>query len=113
MKDHRADHLDVVVTLAERSLTRLAAERERLGHERLERLAVPAALAQRVGLGLQLVIVEELHLGLDLVDAANSLLELLELLTLADTEGAVDQSSAWHCHSGYRRVRRLPVTRRS
>jgi hypothetical protein len=26
------------------------------------------------------------------------LLELLELLSLPHTEGAVDQSSTWHCH---------------
>ena len=71
-------------------------ERERLGHQRLERLAVAAALPERVGLGAQLGIVEELHLGLDLVDAGDRLLELLELLALADAKGAVDQSSAWH-----------------
>ena len=96
MKDHRADQLDVEVALAERALARLAAERERLGHQRLERLAVPSALSQRVSLGAQLVIVEELHLGLDLVNASNRLLELLELLSLADAKGAVNQSSAWH-----------------
>ena len=84
------------MALAERALARLAAERERLGHQRFERLTVSASLPERIGLGAKLRIVEELHLRLDLVDSGDRLLELLELLPLADAKGAVDQSSSWH-----------------
>ena len=96
VEDHGADHLDVVVALAERALARLSAERERLGHQRFERLAVSASFPERIGLGAKLRIVEELHLRLDLVDSGDRLLELLELLPLADAKGTVDQSSSWH-----------------
>ncbi len=96
MENHRADQLDVVVALAERSLARLAGQREGLRHQGFERLAVAAALPEGVRLGPELRIVEELHLGLDLVDAGDRLLELLELLPFADAKGSVDQSSAWH-----------------
>ena len=43
----------------------LAAEREGLGQQVVERLAVAGALAQRVGLLAELVVLEQLHLGLD------------------------------------------------
>ncbi len=46
VEDHGADQLDVVVALTQRPLAGLARKRKRLGHQRLERLAVPAALAK-------------------------------------------------------------------
>ena len=48
------------------------------------------ALAQRVGLRAQLVVVEQLELGLPLVDALDALGVLLELLAFAEPEGAVE-----------------------
>ncbi len=68
VQHHAADQLDVEVALAERAPAGLAAERERLGQQVVERLAVAGALAQRVGLGAQLGVVEQLHLRLDAVD---------------------------------------------
>ena len=51
VEDHAADQLHVVVALAERAAGGLAGQREGLGQEVVERLAVAGALAQRVGLG--------------------------------------------------------------
>ena len=56
VQDHAADQLDVEVALADRAPRRLAGQRERLGQQVVERLAVAGALAQRVGLGAQLVV---------------------------------------------------------
>ena len=78
------------MALAERALPRFADERERLREQVVERLAVAGALAQGVGLRAQLVVVEQLHLGLDLVDPRDRALELLELSPLADAQRAVD-----------------------
>ena len=74
VQDHAADQLDVVVALAERPLAGLAAERERLGQQVVERLAAAGALAQRVRLGAQLGVVEQLHLRLEAVDRLDPLL---------------------------------------
>ena len=49
VQHHPADQLHVVMALAERPLARLAAERERLRQQVVERLAATGALAQRVG----------------------------------------------------------------
>ena len=68
----------------------LAHDGEGLGQEVVERLAVAGALAQRVGVRAQLVVVEQLELGLPLVDALDALRVLLELLAFAQPEGAVE-----------------------
>ena len=57
-----------------RALAGLAAEREGLVQQVVEGLAVARALAQRVGLLADLVVLEQLHLGLDRVDALDALL---------------------------------------
>ena len=64
VQHHAADHLHVEVAHAHRAPRRLAHDRERLGQQLVERLAVAGALAQRVGLGAQLVVLEQLELGL-------------------------------------------------
>ena len=74
VQHHAADQLHVEVAHAERALAGLAAEREGLVQQVVERLAVARALAQRVGLLAQLVVLEQLHLGLDRVDALDALL---------------------------------------
>ena len=61
----------------------LADDREGLGQQVVERLAVAGALAQRVGVRAQLVVVEQLELGLPGVDALDALRVLLELLAFA------------------------------
>ena len=90
VQHHAADHLDVEVAHAHRAPRGLAHDREGLGQQLVERLAVAGALAQRVGLGAQLVVVEQLELGLPGVDAFDALGVLLELLALAQPEGAVE-----------------------
>ena len=74
VQHHAADHLDVEVAHAERALAGLAAEREGLVEQVVQRLAVAGALAQGVGLLAQLVVLEQLHLRLDRVDARDALL---------------------------------------
>ena len=93
MQHHAADQLDVEMAHAERALARLTAEREGLGHEVVERLALAGALAQLIGLLEDLVVLEQLHLGLDCVDALDLALVALELPGLAHPQGTVDQSS--------------------
>ena len=92
MQDHPADQLDVEVALADRATRRFANERERLGEQVVERLAVAGAFAQRVGLGTQLGVVEQLHLRLDLVDRVDPALVLLELARLAHPKCAIYQA---------------------
>ncbi len=50
VQDHSSDQLDVVVALPDRAPRRLAGQREGLGQEVIQRLAVARPLAQRVGL---------------------------------------------------------------
>ena len=93
VQDHAADQLHVVVALAERAAGGLAGEREGLGQQVVQRLAALGALAQGVGLRLQLLVAEQLHLGLDLVDRGDPALVLLELLALPHSKGAIEDSS--------------------
>ena len=90
MQHHAADHLDVEVAHAERAAADLAHEREGLGQQVLERLAVAGALAQRVGVGAQLGVVEQLELGLPGVDPLDALGVLLELPGFTQAEGAIE-----------------------
>ena len=91
VEHHAADQLDVEVAHVERAPAGLAAERERLVQQVVERLAVAGPLAQLVGLLAQLVVLEQLHLGLERVDARDALLVVLELARLAHAQGAVDE----------------------
>ena len=88
----RAAHeLDVEVPLAEDALAGLADRGERLGQQRLERLAVRVPLLEVGGLALQLVVAHRDEVVLDGVDLVGHPLELLEDLALADTEQPVHQ----------------------
>ena len=98
VQHHAADQLDVEVALADAAPRRLAGQREGLGQEVVERLAAAGALAQGVGLGAQLVVVEQLHLGLDRVDLLRTLLVRLEFAPLADAQRAGDHvPGVRHC----------------
>ena len=104
VQDHAADQLDVVVALAERPPARLAAERERLGQEVVERLAALAdALAQLVGVLADLGVVEQLHLGLEAIDRLDPLLVLAELLRLAEPQRAIYEAPCHQAQSTERR----------
>ena len=65
MEDDAADHLDVVVALADLPLRRLADDGEGLRQQVVERLAVGDALAELVRLGAQLFVGERLELGFE------------------------------------------------
>ena len=90
VEDHSADQLDVEMALAEGPLACLAGQREGLV-ERLVDLDLAALdpLAERHRVLLDLVILEQLHLGLEVGDAGHPLLEFLELLALSHAEGAL------------------------
>ena len=98
VQNHAADQLHVEVALADRAPRRLTGQREGLGQEVVERLAAAGPLAQRVDLGEQLLVLEQLHLGLDRVDLLGTLLVRAELAPLADTQRARDHiPGVRHC----------------
>ena len=91
----RATHdLDVEVTLPEHALGRLADRRERLGHQRVEVLAVCVALLEVGGLGPQLLVAHRDEVVLDGVDRPDVGFELAEDLALADAEDLVEKRHA-------------------
>ena len=90
VQDHAADELHVEVAHAHLALAGLADDRERLGQQVVELRAVARLLAQRVHALAQLVVGLELELGLEVVDASDALLELLELLGFAQAQGTVE-----------------------
>jgi hypothetical protein len=89
VQHHPADQLHVEVALAQGALGRLAGESEGLEQQLLERLAVQGPLAQGLVALPQLVVALELELGLERVDPFDVLLELPELLLLADPQCTV------------------------
>ena len=89
MQDHAADHLHVEVAQTERALGRLARQREALVQQVVEGLAVAGPLTQLLGLFAELLVGEELHLGLEGVDAVDPLGVALVLLGLAEAKRAV------------------------
>ena len=90
VQHHAADQLHVEMALADAAPRRLAGQREGLGQQVVERLAAAGALAQRVGLGAQLLVAEQLHLRLDRVDLLGALLVGLEFAALSHTQRARD-----------------------
>ena len=92
MQHHAADQLHIEVTLAEGPPRRLATEREGLGQQVVERLAVARPLPERVRLGADLAVGEQLHLGLDAIDCRDAPLVLLELARLAEAQRAIYQA---------------------
>ena len=90
MQHHAADHLDVEVAHAHVRGASLAHEREGLGQQVVERLALARRARAGVGVRAQLVVLEQLELGLPGVDAVDALGVLLELLALAQPQGAIE-----------------------
>ena len=91
MQDHAADHLHVEVAHAHFALADLAHDREGLGQEDVEALAVARLLAQGVDPRAQLLHGLELELRLEIVDARDALFELLELLGFAHPKGTIEE----------------------
>ncbi len=89
VQHHAADHLHVEVAQTERALGRLARQREALVQQVVEGLAVAGPLTQLLGLLAELLDGEELHLGLEGVDAVDPLGVALVLLGLAEAKRAV------------------------
>ena len=117
VQGHAADQLHVEVTLADAAPRRLAGQREGLGQQLVERLAAAGALAQRVGLGAQPLVVEQLHLGLDRVDPLGALLIRPEFAPLPHAQRARDHiPGISHCSRvamGPRRVGAPPEAYRT
>ena len=110
VQHHAADHLHVEVAHAHAPARDLAHDRERLGQQVVERLAVAGALAQPVGLRPQLLVVQQLELRLPRVDGVDALRVALELLGLAHPQGAIedrhtpkDRGWLWPSRSALRR----------
>ena len=91
MQHHAADQLDVEVALADAPPRGLAAERERLGQQVVERLSVASPLPELVRLLADLLVAEQLHLGLDAIDRRDPPLVLLELPRLAEAQRTIYQ----------------------
>jgi len=89
VQDHGADHLDVEMAQAERALGGLARQRKALVQQLVEGLAVAGALAQVVGLLAELLVGEQLELGLERVDALDPLRVALVLPGLAEAKCTV------------------------
>ena len=90
VQDHAADHLHVEVAHVQRAPARLADDRERLGQQLVERLALLGPLAQGGELRAQLVVVHQLELALPGVDLVDALGVLPELLAFAQAQGAIE-----------------------
>jgi hypothetical protein len=78
MQDHAADQLHVEVAHFQRPLAGLAAHREGLRQELVERLATRDALAEFTRFGAQLVVRQLLDLRLERIDRRDGLLILLD-----------------------------------
>ena len=74
-----------------RAPARLTHDRKALRQQRIERLALAGALAQLVHALAQLGVAVVLELALERPDQGDAALIFLELLGLADVEGAVEQ----------------------
>ena len=85
---HAADQLHVEVAHLQRPLAGLADDGERLGQERVERLAVGDALLELGGLRLQRLVGERGDRGLERVDLPDGLRVLLQQALVAAAEDA-------------------------
>jgi hypothetical protein len=92
VEHHPADQLDIEVPHVERPLGGFAAEREGIGQEHVDRLAVSRVLPELVGLLAYLRVGQKLHLRLDLVDALDPLRIAPKLAGLAQAKRAIYQS---------------------
>ncbi len=81
-----AHQLDVEVAHLHDALARLADHGKGLGQQRVERFTRRQALAERLGLGFELVVAKRLELRLQRIDALNRLAVLLEQAVVAASE---------------------------
>ena len=86
VEDHAADQLDVEVAHLQHPLAGLAHGGERLGQERVERLALGVAAAELLGLGTQLGVAQLLVRGLEGVDLLHDVPVLLQQPVVATAE---------------------------
>ena len=96
MEGGTTHELHVEVTLAEDPLARLADDREGLDQQVVEARTLVEPLAELAGLGLELLVGEPLHLGLERGDVGHQGLQRLDLLALAGAEETIENS-----HVGY------------
>ncbi len=78
MQNGAADQLDVEVPHVQHAAADLAHDREGLGQEVVERLAVGEALLELGGLAAKLIVRERLHRGLERVDLRDERAQLLQ-----------------------------------
>ena len=78
MQHHAADQLHVEVTHLQHALAGLAADREGLRQQLVERFAARDALAEFTRFGAQLIIRQLLDLRLERIDRRDGLLILLD-----------------------------------
>ena len=86
-----AHQLDLEVALADRAHRRLADHGERLGQQLVERLAVPVARAELVGLGPQLRVGQVLQVAFERVDVVGDPPEPFHQLRLTGAEQTVQK----------------------
>ena len=99
---HAAHQLNVEVTLAERTLGRLAHGGEGLGKQVVERFAVRVPLPELVGHPTQLGVAHGDEVILDGVDLLGDPLELAQDPAFASTKDTIDDG--WHCSSRSSRI---------
>jgi hypothetical protein len=95
MEDHAADQLHVEMTHLHPSAAHLAGQREGLGQQLVDVLAVAGALAQLRELLRQLVVGGLQELRLPVVDPFDALGVGLELLRFAHSEGALEDGHSY------------------
>lgn len=107
MQHHAADHLHVEVAHLQHTAARLAADRERLGQQLVERLAARHALAKLLCFGPQLVVGQLLDLRLERIDHRDGLLILLDQTLVAAAKDLLEKTVAHRvgCASRLRRAR--------
>src|SRR5690606_31873728 len=101
VQDHAADQLHIVVAHAQDADAGLAADREGLGQDLVERFAVCDAFLELGRPGLELFVAERLHLRLERVDLLDDTAELLEQALVA-AAGDAGKQTIEHCVSGWR-----------
>jgi hypothetical protein len=93
VQHHAADHLHVEVTHLEDASAGLAHDRERLGQDLVERLAAIETTAELAGHARELLVVLRFHRRLELGDAPDDGVELLQLARVLGPENLLDESA--------------------